>query len=745
MNFDHDSLTRALLSLDPTELYALSRSAADLPIAGGNNDGLWNEKGGPSMLGPTALLGIEATLRTGLSKTDEAQFIAQILAKKQAEWGDAPVTTLPASSLPNFTLFATRKAIDLARFARHPAEVTEGFVTASGSVDGATIADRDVFFQRFEPRTGVPATGKVIVVSPGLQETGRHFLEQIDAMNARGHTVITLDHQWSGHSKGGTPGGMDRLFGAARDVAAVAGRAAEWVQSDPTLQSGEVILFGNGIGATAVLAATTMNDADRVELSGPGMPKGLKMVLQAPFMEAEANLGNTLLRAGAHIPGFSYVQRLGVGAPVIAVDRDASAKTKQEALLEGTVAQPGTMFATDADLATLKKAIAGGTTPHGPALIVHARGDEVAALSGSEWLDLQLGGASELVVVDSRNHMMAQSATDQKHAIDGLERLISGDLKSTFGAAELEQPSLAAWLDATAEDAKQALEKRLQLDSVGMIGWLSWNSPPTTDVTAQFRTFHGAARNGDSPLPANANSFVYLFVPGLFTERYPGYLGDNLRRLEQRGLDARRVDVDTDASVNVNAKGVRLAVEAAATSGKQVVILGHSKGGVDVSAALSLYPELKVHTRAVVMMQAPIGGTPIATDVLSSERLRPIVDRLIVGLFKGDPRSLADLSYGARHAFLKDHPYPTDIPTVSLATSSKAPMSLTAAAAAYLLNRYDEPSDGLVLVKDAIVPGSRVILLDDLDHAGPAMRGLLGPSKYHPADLTEALIAIALS
>ena len=40
-------------------------------------------------------------------------------------------------------------------------------------------------------------------------------------------------------------------------------------------------------------------------------------------------------------------------------------------------------------------------------------------------------------------------------------------------------------------------------------------------------------------------------------------------------------------------------------SGKQVVLLGHSKGGVDAAAALSLYPELKGHVRALITMQAP--------------------------------------------------------------------------------------------------------------------------------------------
>ncbi len=750
MKVDAQSLAQSLQTLDRSELYALSRSAADLKAAGGNNDGLWNEKGSPSMFGPAVLLDVEAKLRTGTSKVDEAQFVAQILAQKQKDWGGAAVTTLTAADLTDFTRFATKKAIDLARFDRHPSEVTEGFVKASGAVNGEKIAPRELFFQRFEPRADAVPSGKVIVLSPGFQETGRNFLEQIDAMNAAGHTVVAFDHQWSGHTKGGSPGGMDRLFGAARDVAAMAAHAAELLETDPKLKAHpgrEVVLFGNSMGGAAALAAATLTDQGMLALDGGAkMPRGIKMVLQAPFVDTKPNLTNTLLRVGGQVPGFKDLQLPGIGLPVIAVDADASAKTKQEALLEKIVAQPETMVSGAQDMAALKALIGKGRGPEGQAVIVHARGDKLAAFSGSEWLDRQLGRGSELIAVDSKNHVMEQSAKDQGFALDGLERLLRGELKPTFGGStKPAAPStLGEWLTATAARVKSEVTKNLQLDSTGKIGWLAKNPPPTTDVTADFQALHAATRAGESPLPKNAGDFVYLMVPGLFTEHYPGYLGDNLERLAERGLDARKVDIDTDASVATNAKGVKKAILEAAKSGKQVVLIGHSKGGVDMSAALSLYPELKPHVRAAIAMQSPIGGTPIATDIQSCKELRPLVDRMIQGLFDGDPRALADLSYGARQAFLKDHPYPTDVPTISLATSSAEPLSLTAGAAAYVQHRYGEKCDGLVPVKDAIIPGSRVVQLDDLDHSGPAMRGPAALCKYRPADITEALIALAL-
>ena len=64
----------------------------------------------------------------------------------------------------------------------------------------------------------------------------------------------------------------------------------------------------------------------------------------------------------------------------------------------------------------------------------------------------------------------------------------------------------------------------------------------------------------------------------------------------------------------MNAKQIRDAIIEASKDGKQVLRVGQSKGGVDITAALALYPELKPHVRAVVSMQAPYGGTPIASD-----------------------------------------------------------------------------------------------------------------------------------
>jgi alpha-beta hydrolase superfamily lysophospholipase len=46
-------------------------------------------------------------------------------------------------------------------------------------------------------------------------------------------------------------------------------------------------------------------------------------------------------------------------------------------------------------------------------------------------------------------------------------------------------------------------------------------------------------------------------------------------------------------------------------SGKPVMLLGHSKGGIDAAAALSLYwSDLKGKVAGLALVQCPYGGTP---------------------------------------------------------------------------------------------------------------------------------------
>lgn len=343
---------------------------------------------------------------------------------------------------------------------------------------------------------------------------------------------------------------------------------------------------------------------------------------------------------------------------------------------------------------------------------------------------------------------------DAQTFIDGARRLLDQPVSTLDPAGNVHAPPPGP----PAPTGAQSFFDRLSIPenifgprspgSVADIGWLLKQDPNylQRDMSTELVSLHKAAKARQPVLPHDANNFAYLFVPGLFTKHYPGYMSENVRRLKERGCtEVSIATIDTDQNVAFNAAALKTQIEKIEReSGKKVVLVGHSKGGVDAGAALQLYPELQSKVQAFVSLQAPFGGTPIASDINESPHLATLMKGFISQVFRGDPGSLTDLSYKARRELLGNVTFTANVPTFSMASSSEDPGSLTALGGLYGRTRYNKPGDGLVLRDDAIIPGSRgIVILDELDHAGPAMAGgFLG--KYRPGDLTEAMIALAL-
>ncbi|BBG97272.1 alpha/beta-Hydrolases superfamily protein [Prunus dulcis] len=263
------------------------------------------------------------------------------------------------------------------------------------------------------------------------------------------------------------------------------------------------------------------------------------------------------------------------------------------------------------------------------------------------------------------------------------------------------------------------------------------------------------------------------------TERFMEILGDirhGVHRLP-----------NSMASVEKNAREIKEYIEEFYWgSKKRVLLLGHSKGGIDAAAALSLYwPDLKDKVAGLVLAQSPYGGSPIATDILREGQLgdyvnlRKLMEILICKVIKGDLQALEDLTYEKRREFLKKHPLPKELPVVSfhteaaispavLATLSRVahaelpmvaplstgqpaklpvviPLGAAMAACAQLLQvRYGKKSDGLVTCCDAEVPGSIVVRPKrKLDHAWMVYSSLTDdPSEADASQVCEALLTL---
>ncbi|CAL9755290.1 unnamed protein product [Musa acuminata subsp. burmannicoides] len=313
--------------------------------------------------------------------------------------------------------------------------------------------------------------------------------------------------------------------------------------------------------------------------------------------------------------------------------------------------------------------------------------------------------------------------------------------------------------------------KRMLQGSSDDIGWLqrSEQFPPMEDGTTHFMELLHDVRNGIHRLP---NTLVYLLIPGLFSNHGPLYFVNTKQCFSKMGLTCHIAKIHSEASVERNSWELKQYIEELYWgSRKRVMLLGHSKGGVDAAAALSMYwSDLKDKVAGLALVQSPYGGSPIVSDILREGQVaykeaRRIMEFIICKIIKGDMRSLEDLTYEKRREFISKHRLPVEqVPLVSFHTEArvapgviatmshiahaelpwlplprflyvgdefasgiisglKVPVVIPAAAAMavcalHLKLRYGEASDGLVTRRDAEVPGSVVVRLErKLDHA----------------------------
>ncbi|XP_019424383.1 PREDICTED: uncharacterized protein LOC109333374 isoform X2 [Lupinus angustifolius] len=326
------------------------------------------------------------------------------------------------------------------------------------------------------------------------------------------------------------------------------------------------------------------------------------------------------------------------------------------------------------------------------------------------------------------------------------------------------------------------------------IGWLQHapEMPPVQDGTSRFLELLSDIRNGEHSLPT---SFVYLLIPGLFSNHGPLYFVAPKRFFSKMGLACHIAKVNSEASVEHNALELKQYIEEIYWgSGKPVMLLGHSKGGIDAAAALSIYwSDLKDKVAGLALVQSPYGGTPIASDILREGQIgdkatRRIMELIICKIIKGDIRAMEDLTYEKRKEFIMKHKLSLDIPLISfhseasmapgvLATLThiahaelpslpllkfsidesdsyvesgrQVPVMIPASAAMavsalHLRLRYGAKSDGLVTCCDAEVPGSVVVRPNmKLDHAWMVYSSKhRNSNEPNACEMCEALLAL---
>jgi triacylglycerol lipase len=249
------------------------------------------------------------------------------------------------------------------------------------------------------------------------------------------------------------------------------------------------------------------------------------------------------------------------------------------------------------------------------------------------------------------------------------------------------------------------------------VGWLLREAPPPIDANEPFERLYAQRARQEARV---------LLVGGIFTDFYPGYL----RRI-RRALGASEIDIDSArGTLRDNAAKIR---DAVLREREPVVLLGQSKGPLDIHAALALYPQIAPRVRAFVSLQAPFAGTPLAEDPRHSRVLRRLA-----------PAAFLQMGYEHRKRFLREHSPVSPVPTVALATSTPRAGFMLEKTRRHMADCHGAINDGFVPVADAQIPGARLVRLDGLDHASLALAWLRPRAPYDAARVAQALVALAL-
>ena len=275
------------------------------------------------------------------------------------------------------------------------------------------------------------------------------------------------------------------------------------------------------------------------------------------------------------------------------------------------------------------------------------------------------------------------------------------------------------------------------------------------NLTLEYRTGFSAYSQNVLRL----RHFDIILVPGFLSDtviaagRHPWinrlglghYFDDQLRWFRDNRIHALRVKIESEETPHHNAQIIRNQIQKAK---RDVILITHSKGSVDALHALIEYPELQKKVRGWVSLQGGFGGSPIADWVDqgvcgncagwllkkmggtrdSLKSLREIPSRLYL---EGNADEIAALT--------------KKVPILSFGSwINRQPWRLNTLLflTRNLMLEMGIKNDGLVPVQNTILPGSKIVLVGEVDHADPVMKSWV--SHFDRLKMTRALCSIIL-
>lgn len=228
---------------------------------------------------------------------------------------------------------------------------------------------------------------------------------------------------------------------------------------------------------------------------------------------------------------------------------------------------------------------------------------------------------------------------------------------------------------------------------------------------------------GDATAPSKPKTIV--LVTGAFSE----CTGEEARpfsagaaRLLASGTDVRTLVVGGRSGTEHNARQIAEALkDLRLDDGEALVLIGYSKGAIDILQFLVDFPNEASRVDAMVSVAGPVFGTPLAAK--ANPTYRALFGKLpYPNCPPGDGKVLASLAPDTRTHWLETNELPTHVRYYSLAAfTTREHIARGLEATWKMLAQSDPRNDGQVIAADAVIPGSTLLAYVNSDHWGAAM------------------------
>lgn len=228
-------------------------------------------------------------------------------------------------------------------------------------------------------------------------------------------------------------------------------------------------------------------------------------------------------------------------------------------------------------------------------------------------------------------------------------------------------------------------------------------------------------RSGISPLVADlAPRYRVILVPDSLNGCLAGIappFEDAMPSLKDRGIEIDVLDVggrsgmDTDAAyLDAAIRNMDLAED------ERLILVGYSKGIVDILQLLVDYPQASRRVHAVISVAGAVNGSPLAA------RLNTIYAEAARGFRTGacnaeNEEAFESLLPAVRLSWLAAHPLPKSVHYFSLAAMTQRDHVNAFLKAGYdFLWIYSPRNDGMLLISDQLIPGGTLLGYVNVDH-----------------------------